>query len=364
MKTCRLLPVLLCLVFLLIACSDDDSGGDDFTAIDQQFTFAGTSYLGRGNTLDDASPRNVPDNYWSGIVVSKPDVRSFKADGCFLLEGVNSYGSNAQWAAVYVSNHNSLSDVRVFWAKNSFSQRVWLPGGKGTYSVNIYFTMMSTNTLGYEGDIMGYSRTMLTDRRGVYTFVVENIRDEDGTHLYPSWDINADDPAISSLAQQLVSGVSGESNRCRVVHDFVVTNLQYDYSSTTNEIRKRQDAIAVLSNQMAVCEGYAHIYNALLRSLGIRARYVSGGNHGWSRVLSEGNWWYVDTTWDDPGPNSHLPSNIRWKYFYQSSNTFALDHTFESEHPEKGRPITTRTVHKRVDGRDIVVETVVLPQDG
>ena len=84
----------------------------------------------------------------------------------------------------------------------------------------------------------------------------------------------------------------------RAFHDYIVKLLYYDFDSLTD--RKPQDALAVLANEMAVCEGYSTLYAALLRASGIETQVYTGSNHAWNMVYWSGSWHDIDTTWDDP----------------------------------------------------------------
>jgi transglutaminase/protease-like cytokinesis protein 3 len=67
-----------------------------------------------------------------------------------------------------------------------------------------------------------------------------------------------------------------------------------------------------------VCAGYAAGYNYVLRLLGVESRYMTGnvkknlldklfpltmkdGGHAWNLVKLDGDWYWVDVTWDDTG---------------------------------------------------------------
>ena len=82
------------------------------------------------------------------------------------------------------------------------------------------------------------------------------------------------------------------------IHNLYYDNVSLNHSSR----RKRQDAVHNILYGTCVCEGYANLYAAFARSVGIQTRYVSSSpmNHGWVNVLYKNQWKLVDVTWDDP----------------------------------------------------------------
>ncbi len=307
--------------------------------------YNGETYTGMGTVLNSASPVRYT---YDKLVITSPAVARFEADGFFTLRGSNTDVSSNQYSVVYVTNLTTPSPRAYWFVRGNFEQRIWLPFGPGRYRVTVHKTTMTSQNLDYEGAISGWSYNTSSVTNGVYTFIVENTRNEDGRFYYPSYFVQSDHALIRSKATALLSGVSGVSNQIRRIHDFVVTNLEYDYSSISTNVgkRKRQDAVAALENRMGVCEGYAQLYAAILRSAGFEAKYISGdagGGHAWNAVFDGLVWRYIDTTWDDPGPNSHLPTNLRYTYFWMTYEQMSADHTQESENP-------TRVVTRRSRG--------------
>lgn len=71
----------------------------------------------------------------------------------------------------------------------------------------------------------------------------------------------------------------------------------------------------------------------LLEAAGVEARYISGeaGDelHAWNLVKLDGEWYHLDTTWNDPVPNQ--PGKVRYDYFLASDATLRADHSWEEE---------------------------------
>jgi transglutaminase-like putative cysteine protease len=89
-------------------------------------------------------------------------------------------------------------------------------------------------------------------------------------YLAPSKYVQSNDSAIKKTAETLISNAHYESAAVTSIMLWVRDNLKYD-SSVTNH-----DAVWTFYNKRGTCENYAQLSLALLRSVGIPARYVSG----------------------------------------------------------------------------------------
>ena len=119
-------------------------------------------------------------------------------------------------------------------------------------------------------------------------------------------------------AAELTFGLEDVTDKVKAVHDWIVTSKYYDCDSLIQGCRKSQDALAVMEYGMGVCEGYANLASAMLRSLGIQTKYISSQTlqHGWNHVnigaIENPDWRLLDCTWDDP-VGDNLPADyIRW----------------------------------------------------
>jgi len=82
-----------------------------------------------------------------------------------------------------------------------------------------------------------------------------------------------------------------------------------------------------------VCEGYAKTMEILLEKAGIETYYVTGkangGGHAWNIVKLDGDYFHIDTTWDDPVPNRE--GEISYKYFLVPSSFIKQDHSWNEQ---------------------------------
>ena len=125
-----------------------------------------------------------------------------------------------------------------------------------------------------------------------------------------SW--NAD---VTSLAETLRRESASEGVRAAV--DWMRSQMTYEPGTT----EVGTPVVDVLAARRGVCQDYAHLCCALVRSLGIPARYVSGyfaprpleigdsveaESHAWVEALVDGGWVPVDPTNDIEPAERHV----------------------------------------------------------
>ena len=136
-----------------------------------------------------------------------------------------------------------------------------------------------------------------------------------------SHDIQSDDCNITELANRIVKNKAGNYEKVLALHDWVAGNIYYDYDSLVDESYKTNpsDAISVLRSRRTVCQGFASLLVALIRSIGVPAKLFPcfalgesasvGGwenpdnlnnkhNHVIAEAFIDGRWVIIDPTWD------------------------------------------------------------------
>ena len=154
---------------------------------------------------------------------------------------------------------------------------------------------------------------------------------------------------IESVKNQLVSKKTGDTyNDIKLVHDYLVDNVEYDTSISKPNIYNTYGA---LINHVAVCEGYARSFKYIMDNMGIPCVLVIGKgtnskgeteNHAWNYIELKGAWYAIDTTWDDPVVTGvgTASQKSRYKYFLKGSNTFNKDHTPSGNFTPNGKTFT------------------------
>lgn len=112
----------------------------------------------------------------------------------------------------------------------------------------------------------------------------------------------------------------------KVIHDWVVSNVQYDTSY------QEHSAYAALFLGKTVCQGYALLMYKMLTEAGMESRIVDGtvekGSHAWNMVNLCGTWFHVDATWDDPVPDE--PGRVLYNYYNLSDTQMEADHYWDN----------------------------------
>ena len=159
------------------------------------------------------------------------------------------------------------------------------------------------------------------------------------------------DEAITKIEQTRSQILQNRSNNTydniKMVHDYLVENIEYDTSISKRNI---YNIYGAMINGEAVCEGYARSFKYLMDSLGIPCTLVIGKgtnsegrteNHAWNYV-QVGNYWYaIDCTWDDPiSTTGRVSETSKRRYFLKGSNDMLKDHIPSSQFTEGGKAFT------------------------
>ncbi len=171
----------------------------------------------------------------------------------------------------------------------------------------------------------GYSCTAVTRRDGPKLLREEPIPSGNfGNYTLPS-ELVQITPDIASRAQALIGGVDGEFLASGILSNWVHGNMKYDKSYFGRVLNSGQ----IFTEMTGVCEEYSHLLLAMLRSVGIPSRYVTGfvygqdgwGPHAWVEVYfpKADVWIPFDPTYDENGyvDASHV------KFFDSFDGSFA-----------------------------------------
>ena len=127
--------------------------------------------------------------------------------------------------------------------------------------------------------------------------------------------------ALETESAKLLDGITNETpyaDRVRLVHDRLIMSADYD---TTYLTPHAHDLLGVIVDKTGVCESYARAFQYLMYRCGIDTilqvgqMYESGEHHMWNILYLNGDWYQMDTTWNDPVFETPNPDYIRYNYY-------------------------------------------------
>lgn len=282
-------------------------------------------------------------------------------DGAFLVESVPAAGGY-QYVWVQIDGEGE------FIYPVSSPEAVALPRQDGLYHIQVYLGKQRYDT--FDGPCMYGERVGVLIQNGIASFVQSPVYDSNrrsyeqasashtalGYYTQPSYWVESNASEIKALANRIVSTQDSDFEKIRKVHDWVADNIWYDYDAFYSGRDAEVDARKVLKTKRTVCSGYANLTAALLRSLGIPTKVMSGyslglgtsekwtdaaisgsqPNHAWNEAYADGRWVILDTTWDsdnryEKGSFSNGTGMTGRLYFDPTLEFFSTDHRIMPE---------------------------------
>lgn len=142
---------------------------------------------------------------------------------------------------------------------------------------------------------------------------------------------------VLELAGTLFAQDMPDYQKLYLIHDYLVDTCVYDMDDINVEREwVNHVAYGCLCEGSGVCQSYAEATRMLCEAAGIPCYFVpgdAGGAHSWNCVQLGGEWYLLDTTWDDPVTNDGSDVK-RYDYFLVTSDQLRQDHTWEEgEYP-------------------------------
>lgn len=153
-----------------------------------------------------------------------------------------------------------------------------------------------------------YSYKLMDDYAETYLYPTDNLEETcfvfkgatlslDTSSKY----YNTEDKIRNTMNKLNVPDGSTDEQKVRLIHDFIVDNFDYDSSDFRKSAGSVSDAIA--NGGKLVCSGYTRLFMQLCNKYGLECVPIygtgSGQNHTWNKVKVNGEWKYIDVTWDD-----------------------------------------------------------------
>ncbi len=134
---------------------------------------------------------------------------------------------------------------------------------------------------------------------------------------------------------------SSEYERELYIHDYLIGHCEYDDEAVelhqqTDSVRaNEQNAYGAMVEGKAVCEGYARAFQLLCDRLEVPCWVIQGQalgfegeanvNHIWNCVRLDGEWYFVDVTWDDCDSRETIGAE-QYFYFNLTTDELLKDH--------------------------------------
>lgn len=144
------------------------------------------------------------------------------------------------------------------------------------------------------------------------------------------------------MAQDIVSKIirkeMSDFDKVKAINDYMILNVEYDGENFAKGTipTASYTAYGAMKNKVAVCAGYAKMFNVLCDAAGLESSYVVGsarGYHAWNQVKVDGKWYNIDVTWNDPdaeeNKNGHYYCGC-YQYFLLSDEMMGKTHTSKS----------------------------------
>lgn len=138
------------------------------------------------------------------------------------------------------------------------------------------------------------------------------------------------DNQVKNIINEIIDGNMNDFQKIKAINDWIVNNTVYG----TNTIASPHAAYTLFQEGQGVCQAYALSSFKFLEKLGIEVQYVTGyagESHAWNLVKLNGNWYHLDTTWNDP--ISSGKDILSYKYFLISDESIAEDHIIDDRIP-------------------------------
>ncbi|MEB2300449.1 DUF5050 domain-containing protein [Lysinibacillus xylanilyticus] len=137
------------------------------------------------------------------------------------------------------------------------------------------------------------------------------------------------DAYVQEFAKKFITDDMDDFHRAKAVNDFVVQLATY----TDKGDSQGQSVYELISNETGVCQAYALLAYRLFLAAGLDAKYVYGYSdnqlHAWNLVSVNGDWYHIDTTWNDITPIE--PYAISYAYFLVNDEKLSEDHIWANE---------------------------------
>lgn len=192
-------------------------------------------------------------------------------------------------------------------------------------------------SLGAIGSII--ARTFENNKR-IFIELNEKFFRDYNSNIVPTSQFIPDE--IVKLAHKITRFSYSNYEKILAVHDWVASNIYYDYDSLSDNsyIHQKRDALSVVNRKRTVCAGYSELAVTLLRAVGVAAvnmdcfalgdsscgdwenpsNMEDEANHVVTFAYADDRWLMMDVTWDSD--NEYRNGNYGKKTGYGVSHQY------------------------------------------
>lgn len=140
------------------------------------------------------------------------------------------------------------------------------------------------------------------------------------------------DKATEVLDMVITDGMT-DCEKELAIHDYLIYNVTYDEDKLVEFNESDEDTktpYGTLYNHRAICSGYTSSFQMFMDMLEIPCKTIvakdaKDTDHMWNMVQLDGDWYYVDCTWDDPLPDTetsetHMYFNVTEKFMKENDH--------------------------------------------
>ena len=133
---------------------------------------------------------------------------------------------------------------------------------------------------------------------------------------------------------QMLDVSGSDYEKALAVHDYIVQYTEYDQSAVTKGKGLWSTAYGCLINGSAVCQGYSQAFQILMNKLGIECGICSGNakgeDHAWNYINLDGQYYWIDVTWDDPVSENYTFDWVHHGYFLIDDHMLERSRNFQN----------------------------------
>ncbi|PSM48468.1 hypothetical protein C7Y66_14235 [Chroococcidiopsis sp. CCALA 051] len=153
--------------------------------------------------------------------------------------------------------------------------------------------------------------------------------------------VRYDGTSVFELASLLSPYTKTEAEKARIIYSWITYNIAYDVSAYLSGNYGDLSPPEILKTRKGVCSGFANLYEALAKAMGLDVAVVDGYakgygyvvgntteiNHAWNAVQINHKWYLLDSTWGAGNVNSgQFNQQFNPYYFATPPQQFILDH--------------------------------------